>query len=46
MVSRRIEERMNMLLWAMLYPPGTWASWRFLLEWARLGGTQAEVPRG
>lgn len=47
MVNRRIEKRRNMMLWAMLTVSirPDW-SWRYLLEWARLGGTQAEVPRG
>lgn len=41
--ARRKQKRMHMLMWAMLTLPirQDW-SWRYLIEWAALGGVKED----
>lgn len=47
-VSRRVQRRTHMLMWAMLTQSfdSQRSHWIFLLEWARLGGKTQEVRHG
>lgn len=49
MTDRRKERRIHALMWAMLHhttkhPHFDRTVWRFLLEWAMLGGQPKDVP--
>lgn len=43
--TRRREKRCHMMMWAILTHPHPVLHWRYLLEWAVLGGNPDEAPK-